>query len=182
MPRADRRAQTCSLAELVVLTRPSFSTARRKRLCNLSHLRQTLNPGVPVLPYLRASCDALGQWLVCCADASPTEDPDTASPISRENSIQLQSKTVLSNLSRKIDITYAKFIFSSYFPYISPGYSPRLAFHKHNSPKSVSKEGLDNPPCLPDACPLTLSYSAGGKKHALETASDGSNPARRAGP
>ena len=79
MPRADRKARRCSLAELVVLTRPSFSTARRKRLCNLSHIRQTLNPGVPVLPYVRASCDALGQWLVCRADASPTEDPDAAS-------------------------------------------------------------------------------------------------------
>jgi hypothetical protein len=79
IPRADRKARTRSLAELVVLTRPSFSTARRERLCNLSHLRQTLNPGVPVLPYLRASCDALGQWLVCRADASPTEDPDAAS-------------------------------------------------------------------------------------------------------
>ena len=162
---------------------PRFSTARRKiPLHGISHVRQTLNPGVSVLPYLRASCDALGQWLVCRADASPTEDPDAAPRKTRQSSVQLQSKTGLSSLSRKIDITYAKFIFSSYFPYISPGYSPRLAFHKHNSPKSVSKEGLDNPPCLPDACPLTLSYSAGGKKHALETASDGSNPARRAGP
>jgi hypothetical protein len=29
MPRADRKARTCSLRQLVVLTRPSFSTARR---------------------------------------------------------------------------------------------------------------------------------------------------------
>ena len=79
MPRADRRVWRAGLAEQVVLTRPSFSTARRKRSSDLSHLRQTLNPGVPVLPHWRASCDALGQWLVCRADASPTEDPDAAS-------------------------------------------------------------------------------------------------------
>jgi hypothetical protein len=32
-------------------TRPSFSTAHRKRPINLSHLRKTLKPGVPVLPF-----------------------------------------------------------------------------------------------------------------------------------
>jgi len=31
-------------------TRPSFSTAHRKRSKNLSHIRKTLKPGVPVLP------------------------------------------------------------------------------------------------------------------------------------
>ena len=57
----------------------SFSTARRERSrpnCNgdLSHLRKTLNPGIPGLP-CRTSFDAEGQWLMCRADASPTEDP-----------------------------------------------------------------------------------------------------------
>ena len=65
MPRADRRARTCSLAELVVLTRPSFSTARRQiPLHGISHLRQTLNPGVPVLPDPSASLDT--DWAVAC--------------------------------------------------------------------------------------------------------------------
>lgn len=40
-----------------------------------SHIRKTLNPGVPVLPFFPASLDAVGQWPVCCAGASPTEDP-----------------------------------------------------------------------------------------------------------
>ncbi len=56
-------------------TRPSFSTAHRKRPFDLSHLRKTLKPGVPVLPLLPASFDTVGQWPVCCAGASPTEDP-----------------------------------------------------------------------------------------------------------
>ena len=55
-------------------TRSSFSTVRRERRAGLSHLRQTLNPGVPVLPW-SASLDALGQWPVCHTGASPTEDP-----------------------------------------------------------------------------------------------------------
>ena len=55
-------------------TGPSFSTARRERSEDLSHLRETLNPGVSGLP-CRTSFDAGGQWLICRADASPTEDP-----------------------------------------------------------------------------------------------------------
>src|SRR5579872_4157185 len=55
-------------------TGPSFSTARRERSEDLSHIRETLNPGVPGPPCL-ASLDASGQWPVCRADASPTEDP-----------------------------------------------------------------------------------------------------------
>jgi hypothetical protein len=55
-------------------TGPSFSTARRERPEDLSHLRETLNPGVSGLPY-RTSFDAGGQWHICRADASPTEDP-----------------------------------------------------------------------------------------------------------
>ena len=43
-------------------------------LC-LSHVRKTLNPGVPVLPFLPASFEAVGQWPVCYAGASQTEDP-----------------------------------------------------------------------------------------------------------
>jgi hypothetical protein len=45
-------------------TRPSFSTARRERSLNLSHLRQTLNPGMPVLPIPPASLDT--GWAVAC--------------------------------------------------------------------------------------------------------------------
>ena len=57
-----------------VPSRPSFSTALRKGFSNPSHLRKTLLPGVPVLP--RAiSLEIGGQWPVCCAGASPTEDP-----------------------------------------------------------------------------------------------------------
>ena len=47
-----------------ILTRPSFSTARRERPSDLSHLRQTLNPGMPVLPFPSASLDA--DWAVAC--------------------------------------------------------------------------------------------------------------------
>src|SRR5579872_3879438 len=56
-------------------TRPSFSTAHRKGSDDPSHVRKTLSPGVPVLPLLPESFDAVGQWPVCCAGASPTEDP-----------------------------------------------------------------------------------------------------------
>jgi hypothetical protein len=41
---------------------------------DLSHVRETLESGVPVLPK-EASLDAAGQWLLCCAGASPTEGP-----------------------------------------------------------------------------------------------------------
>lgn len=41
---------------------------------DLSHVRKTLDPGIPVLPN-EASLDAAGQWLLCCAGASPTEGP-----------------------------------------------------------------------------------------------------------
>jgi hypothetical protein len=41
---------------------------------DLSHVRKTLEPGIPVLPN-EASLDAAGQWLLCCAGASPTEGP-----------------------------------------------------------------------------------------------------------
>jgi hypothetical protein len=57
-----------------VPSRPSFSTALRKGFTNPSHLRKTLVPGISVLP--RAiSLEIDGQWPVCCAGASPTEDP-----------------------------------------------------------------------------------------------------------
>ncbi len=46
-------------AEPDIPTRPSFSTARRKiPPLGISHVRQTLNPGVPVLPLSPASLDA----------------------------------------------------------------------------------------------------------------------------
>jgi len=56
-------------------TRSSFGTAYRERPNGLSHFEQTLNPGVPGLPVQRASLEASGQWPVCFAGASPTEDP-----------------------------------------------------------------------------------------------------------
>ena len=50
------------------------SAPRSVRVLHPSHLRKTLLPGVPVLP--RAiSLEIGGQWPVCCAGASPTEDP-----------------------------------------------------------------------------------------------------------
>jgi hypothetical protein len=60
-------------------TRPSFSTAPRERFMqpNLSHVRKTLESGIPVLP-CATSLDVVGQWLLCCAGASPTESPCTA--------------------------------------------------------------------------------------------------------
>ena len=42
---------------------------------NLSHIRKTLSPGGPVPPARPASFETVGQWLVCCAGASLTEDP-----------------------------------------------------------------------------------------------------------
>jgi hypothetical protein len=39
---------------------------------DLSHLKKTLDTGVPVLP-VSASLEADGQWRMCCAGASPTE-------------------------------------------------------------------------------------------------------------
>ena len=57
------------------LTRPSFSTAHRKRSENLSHVRKTLKPGVPVIPLRQTSFEVVGQWPVCRAVASPTEEP-----------------------------------------------------------------------------------------------------------
>jgi len=45
------------------LTRPSFSTARREPDLSGSHLRQTLNPGVPVLPTTKPLSMLLGSGL-----------------------------------------------------------------------------------------------------------------------
>lgn len=73
--RSGQFASRRTAANPECLTRPSFSTACRERPLGLSHLRQTLNPGVPVLPCERASLDAIGQWPVSHAGASPTEDP-----------------------------------------------------------------------------------------------------------
>jgi len=61
--------------QLTFPTRPSFSTAHRKRSEDLSHVRKTLNPGVPVLPLRQTSFEVVGQWPVCRAGASPTEEP-----------------------------------------------------------------------------------------------------------
>ena len=44
---------------------------------NLSHIRKTLESGIPVLPSA-TSLDVVGQWLLCCAGASPTEGPSTS--------------------------------------------------------------------------------------------------------
>lgn len=61
-------------ASFLFPTRPSFSTAHRKRSYDLSHIRETLSPGVPVVPLRPVSFETVGQWLVCCVGASPTED------------------------------------------------------------------------------------------------------------
>jgi hypothetical protein len=42
---------------------------------NLSHVRKTLKPGVPVIPLRQTSFEVVGQWPVCRAVASPTEEP-----------------------------------------------------------------------------------------------------------
>jgi hypothetical protein len=55
-------------------TRSSFGTAYRERPNGLSHIEQTLKPGVLGQPVRRASLEASGQWPVCFAGASPTED------------------------------------------------------------------------------------------------------------
>ncbi len=44
---------------------------------NLSHVRKTLESGIPVPPSA-TSLDVVGQWLLCCAGDSPTEGPGTA--------------------------------------------------------------------------------------------------------
>ena len=64
----------------------------------LSHLRKTLDPGVPVLP-LPTSLEVGGQWPVCCAGASPTEDPMTAR---RGDHINSQVSCVTCVLSRTL--------------------------------------------------------------------------------
>lgn len=43
---------------------------------NLSHVRKTLESGIPVPPSA-TSLDVVEQWLLCCAGASPTEGPYT---------------------------------------------------------------------------------------------------------
>ncbi len=56
-------------------TRSSFGTAYRKRRFHLSHIEQTLKPGVLGQPVRKTSFEVSGQWPVCFAGASPTEDP-----------------------------------------------------------------------------------------------------------
>jgi len=56
-------------------TRSSFGTAYRERPNGLSHIEQTLMPGVLGQPVRRTSLEASGQWPVCFAGASPTGDP-----------------------------------------------------------------------------------------------------------
>jgi hypothetical protein len=76
MPRADLKAERAAFLELVVLTRPSFSTARRKRLWTSATLDKPLIRECLFYPCHRYLWTPSGQWLVCRADASPTEDPD----------------------------------------------------------------------------------------------------------
>ena len=71
-PRCGRAMHAHPLTQAP--TRTSFSTAHRQRLKRLSHLGQTLQPRVPGLPQ-PASLEGAGQWPVCHAEASPTEDP-----------------------------------------------------------------------------------------------------------
>ncbi len=68
---------------------------------NLSHLRKTLNPGVPGLPFEQASFDASGQWPMCRADASPTEDPHRRAAELRQPNSQFQCRPGGERLSTK---------------------------------------------------------------------------------
>ena len=56
-------------------TRSSFGTAYRERPDGLSHIEQTLKPGMLGQPVRITSLEASGQWPMCSAGASPTEDP-----------------------------------------------------------------------------------------------------------
>ncbi len=63
------------MSDFTFPTRSSFGTAYRKRPNGLSHIEQTLKPGVLGQPLGRTSFEVSGQWPVCFAGASPTEDP-----------------------------------------------------------------------------------------------------------
>lgn len=71
----SRKSHDYSAVATHVPTRLSFGTAHRKRPKGLSHVKQTLMSGVPVIPAYRASLDAAGQWPVCRTGTSPTEEP-----------------------------------------------------------------------------------------------------------
>ena len=79
---ATRRKTLCSIGSgeaeagkvARVPSRPSFSTAPRKGLTTLATLRKPLCREFLFYP-VAISLEIGGQWPVCCAGASPTEDP-----------------------------------------------------------------------------------------------------------
>ena len=104
MARADRRARTCSLAELVVLTRhASAPRAVRSRYPESATLDKPLIRECLFYPTYEPLAMLLGSGL--CVARTPrlpriqTLDREKL----RKSSVQLQSKTGLSSLSRKID-------------------------------------------------------------------------------
>lgn len=58
-------------------THSSFGTGYRERPNGLSHIEHTLKPGVLGQPVGKTSFEVSGQWLVCFAGASSTEDPSS---------------------------------------------------------------------------------------------------------
>ena len=72
-PRAEEMANYRERLLTDSPTGPSFSTARRRDPRTSATLEKPL--ARESLVALTASFDAGGQWLVCRADASPTEDP-----------------------------------------------------------------------------------------------------------
>jgi hypothetical protein len=110
---------------MVVLTRPSFSTARRETpIPGSATLDKPLSRECLFYPNPSASLDT--DWAVACVlrgrlayrGSRRCIAQNPANPASNS-----QSKTELLSLSRKIDKTYTKFIFSSHLPYFNRGHS-----------------------------------------------------------
>ena len=80
MPRAHREARTCSLLSnwLSSLAQASAPHAVRGFRTSAT-LDKPLIRECLFYPFHQHLWTLTGQWLVCRADASPTEDPDAAS-------------------------------------------------------------------------------------------------------
>ena len=125
IPRADRKARQEPLPNRLSSLAQALAPRTVRGISTSATLGKPLSRECLFYPLRRHLWTPTGQWLVCCADASPTEDPDTASRKTRKCSVQLQTKTGLSNVSRKIDMSHTKFTLSLAFPYSKHCHFPK---------------------------------------------------------
>ena len=115
IPRADRRARTCSLAEPVVLTRHASAPRAVRSLAGSATLDKPLIRECLFYPTYEPLAMLLGSGLCVARTPRLPRIQTLHRNNNREFSVQLKSKTRLLSLSRKIDTPCLEFIRPAYF-------------------------------------------------------------------